>query len=175
MIDFQKSRLSCNQNYSAHLSNKSISTSDSYMADFSSTFNKSIYNSKKSKRVIKLIRKDHCDSIRSYLSTLNHFQQNTLIYYAQTIVKLLCFSPNCRLEVFENYLKLKSYIFKSSNNEVFRIKGTLIKHCTTVKKYLEFAHSQEITSHKVEHCKTRRCRSLSLSIAYKKKKSLATI
>ena len=89
---FSKSRLSCNQNYSAHLSNKSISTSDSYMADFSSTFNKSIYNSKKSKRVTKLIRKDHCDSIRSYLSTLIHFQQNTLTYYAQTIVKLNIFN-----------------------------------------------------------------------------------
>ena len=36
------SRLSSNQNYSVHLSNKPISTSDLSIIDFSSTFNKNI-------------------------------------------------------------------------------------------------------------------------------------
>ena len=150
---FSNSRLSSNQNYSVHLSNKPISTSDLSMIDFSSTFNKSIYNSTKSKRVTKLIRKDHYESIKSYLSTLNHLQQSTLTDYAQTIVKFLCFSPNCRLEDFENYLKFKSCVSKVDHNEELKIKGNLIKHYTIVKKYLEFVHNQEIASHKVEHYK----------------------
>ena len=171
---FSNSRLSSNQNYSVYLSNKPISISDLSMIDFSSTFNKSIYNSTKSKRVTKLIRKDYYYSIKSYLSTLNHLQQSTMTDYAQTIIKFLCFSPNCHLEDFENYLKFKSCVSKADHNKELKIKGNLIKHCTIVKKYLEVLHSQEITSHKVEHYKIRRCRSLSLSIAYKKK-SLATI
>ena len=172
---FSNSRLSSNQNYSVHLSNKPISTSDLSMIDFSSTFNKSIYNSANSKKVTKLIRKDHYDSIKSYLSKLDHLQQSTLTDYAQTIVKFLCFSPNCCFEDFENYLKFKLCFSKADHNKELKIKGNLIKHCTIVKFYLEFVHNQEITSHKVEHYKTRGCRGLSLSIAYKKKKSLATI
>ena len=150
---FSNSRLSKNQNYSVHLSNKPISTSDLPMIDFSSTFNKSIYNSAKSKRVTKLIIKDHYDCSKSYLSTLNHLQQSTLTDYAQTIVKFLCYSPNCCLEDFENYLKFKSCVSKVDHNEELKIKGNLIKHYTVVKKYLEFVRNQEIASHKVEHYK----------------------
>ena len=153
---FSNSRLSKNQNYLVHLSNKPISPSDLSMIDFSSTFNKNIYNSAKSKRVTKLIIKDHYDCSKSYLSTLNHLQQSTLTDYAQTIVKFLCYSPNCRLEYFENYLKFKSCVSKVDHNEELKIKGNLIKHYTVVKKYLEYVHNQEIASHKVEHYKNQK-------------------
>ena len=105
---FSKSKLSTDQLSSTTLSIQSTSKSNTRMIDFSSTFNKSIFNSSKSKRVSKLMYRDYDKNIKSYLSTLTHLQQSTLTDYAQTIASFLSFYPNCCLEDFENYLNFKS-------------------------------------------------------------------
>ena len=150
---FLKSQISSNQPTSVNILNNSNSKSESKFIDFPSTFSKSLSISTKSKIVAKQIRKDHYESIKSYLSSLNHLQQSTLIDYAQTIVNFLSFSPDCRIEDFEGYLKFKSRYSNSLKNEEFKIKGTLIKHYTIVKKYLEYTHNQKIDSLRVDHYK----------------------
>ena len=135
------------------IGDKIVDTSKNELINNSSLTSKSFYSSHKSKRQLKLMRKDHFESLKSFLNESLNLQYSTRVEYAQIIADFLKFSPECDIEDYERYLKFKSGYNDKENNEEFKISGTFIKHQIIIKKYLEHVHQQKVTPIMVEHYK----------------------
>ena len=84
----------------------------------------------------KLLRKDHIESIKSFLSTKTYLNFTSKIQYIQIIIEFLEFSPECDIDDYLGFMKFKStsLSFPKMNESV--IEGTLIKYSNVIKQYI---------------------------------------
>ena len=114
---------------------------------------KSIYSIPKSKRGLKLIRKEHYENIMSYLSTQKKLSHNTFAEYIHVISDYLKFSPDCEIGDYDRYLRTLARQKEEANNEKLIIKGSQIKHARLLKKYLHYVYGKETTPVEIEYYK----------------------
>ena len=133
--------------------NETTDDSKPMMINFSSISSKSFSSGLKSKRHLKLIRKDHFESIKSFLHEMKNLKHSTAVDYVQIIADFLQFSPECDIEDYIRYLKFKSGYSDKENQEEFSVTGTFIKHCHILKKYLEHVYQQDVPSVRIIHYK----------------------
>ena len=125
-----------------------IDTSDSSTIS-DQTLNKGV----ESKRSQKLLRKDHIEGIKSFLSTKVDLNFTSKIQYTQIIAEFLDFSPDCEIDDYLNFLKFKSSTLGIPKLNEFVIEGTLIKYSNVLKQYIYYVHQKEVAQVKTVYYK----------------------